>query len=91
LWEVDAEGRYTYCSPRCRELLGYEPAELLGKAPFDLMPPEETARVGAEFAAIVAERRAFSGLINVNRHRHGAEIVLETSGIPLLGPAGSCR
>jgi PAS domain S-box-containing protein len=30
LWEIDAEGCYTYVSPRCRELLGYSPEQLMG-------------------------------------------------------------
>lgn len=30
LWEIDAEGCYSYVSPRCRELLGYSPEQLMG-------------------------------------------------------------
>jgi PAS domain S-box-containing protein len=30
LWEIDAEGCYTYVGPRCRELLGYSPEQLMG-------------------------------------------------------------
>ena len=88
LWEMDAAGRYTYCNPRCRDLLGYGPEEMLGRTPFALMPPGEAARAGTEFGAIVAERRAFSGLINIILREDGSEAVLETSGVPLLGPAG---
>ncbi|MFZ5557127.1 MAG: PAS domain S-box protein [Pseudomonadota bacterium] len=31
--EVDRAGRYTFLSGRVREVLGYEPAELLGRTP----------------------------------------------------------
>ena len=44
LWEVDENGVYTYASPLVRQLLGYEPEEVLGRTPFDLMPPEEAGR-----------------------------------------------
>lgn len=89
IWEVDAQGRYTYASRHVLALLGYEPHEVLGRTPFDLMPPDEAARVGALFGAIIAEKRAFAGLINRNRHRDGHIVVLETSGVPLLGAEGN--
>jgi PAS domain S-box-containing protein len=84
IWEVDAQGRYTYCSPRIRDLLGYAPEEVLGKTPFDLMSPQEAERVGQEFAAIMAAQRAFQGLINRNHHKDGHVVVLETSGVPIF-------
>ena len=31
IWEVDREGVYTYCSPKVKDLLGYEPDEVIGK------------------------------------------------------------
>ena len=89
IWEVDAQGRYTYASRHVLALLGYEPHEVLGRTPFDLMPPDEAARVGALFGAIIAQKRAFAGLINRNRHRDGHIVVLETSGVPLLGAEGN--
>src|SRR5690606_6920053 len=44
-WEVDAQWRYTYVGPQARSILGYSPDELIGRTPFELMPPEEAARV----------------------------------------------
>ena len=88
LWEVDANGRYTYANSRVREILGYAPEEVVGRTPFDLMPEEEARRVGAIFAEIAAERRPFSLLENVNLHRDGRRVVLETSGVPVFGPNG---
>ena len=45
VWEMDEHGVYTYASPKVSDILGYEPAEVLGKTPFDLMPPDEAERV----------------------------------------------
>lgn len=89
LWEVDAQGRYTFCSEHSLQMLGYWPSEMLGRTPFDFMPQEEATRVGAEFAAIVALQRPFSGLINRNLRADGRLVVLETSGIPLLAEDGT--
>lgn len=89
LWEVDSQGRYTFCSEHSRQMLGFAPSEVLGKTPFDFMPPDEAARVGAIFGGIVAEQRPFAGLINRNIRSDGRLVVLETSGVPLFDAQGT--
>lgn len=91
IWEVDAQGRYTYASRQCVALLGREPEEVVGRTPFDFMPPDEAERVGRIFGAIAAERRPFAQLLNRNLRKDGSLVVLETSGVPLLGPDGDLR
>ncbi|WP_313301731.1 sensor domain-containing diguanylate cyclase [Diaphorobacter sp.] len=91
VWEVDANGRYTYASEMVQCLLGYAPEAVIGKTPFHFMPPAEAQRVGDAFGAIVAAQRSFSGLINRNVHIDGHIVVLETSGIPLFDEAGQLR
>ena len=49
VWEVDERAIYTYASPKIRDILGYEPSEVLGKTRFDLMPPEEAERCFRHF------------------------------------------
>jgi len=88
IWEIDANGVYTYASPKIRDILGYEPAEVLGRSPFDLMTPGDASRLGPKIAAIISERRAFHGLENANRHKDGRLVVLETSGVPFFGKDG---
>ena len=88
IWEVDAGGTYTYVSPKVKDFLGYEPEEVVGRTPFDLMPEDEARRVGEIFGTIAAEQRPFAGLENVNLHRNGRRVVLETSGVPVFGPHG---
>lgn len=88
LWEVDALGRYSYVSPRVKDLLGYEVDEVLGHTPFDFMPQREAQRVGVLFTEFITARRAFYELINLNVHKAGHEVVLETSAVPLVDPAG---
>jgi PAS domain S-box-containing protein len=89
IWEVDAEARYVYASPKVKAFLGYAPEELLGKTPFDLMPADEAKRVSETLARIVAERREFSALENRNLHKDGHIVVLETSGVPALDEEGT--
>jgi len=84
VWEVDRNGVYTYVSPKVRDLLGYEPEEVVGKTPFDLMPAVEARRVKEIFAGAIARREPFHGLENVNLHKDGRRVVIETSGTPIF-------
>ncbi len=84
VWEVDRDGVYTYASPRVRDLLGYQPEEVIGKTPFDLMPDFERGRVAAIFREALEQGAAFSALENINRHKDGRLVVLETSGVPFF-------
>ena len=89
IWEVDTNGIYTYVSPKVKDLLGYEPDEVIGKTPFDLMIPNEAKNVSEKFQAIVESRRPFTGLENTNLHKDGRYVVLETSGVPVFDPSGN--
>ena len=89
VWEVDKNGIYTYASPKVKELLGYEPEEIIGKTPFDLMPPDEAEHVGAIFRDITISRKPFERLENKNLHKDGRLIILETSGVPILDEGGN--
>lgn len=88
IWEVDAQGRYTYVSPMVGKLLGYEPEEILGKTAFDLMPVEEAARIAVMIRRHWEAAEPFSGLENYNRRKDGTLILLETSGIPIIDAEG---
>ncbi|KPJ52651.1 hypothetical protein AMJ39_07345 [candidate division TA06 bacterium DG_24] len=88
IWEVDADGVYTYASPKVRELLGYEPEEIVGRTLFDFLPPEEAERVRAEFSVLVQRRRAFERMENSNIRKDGRLVLLETSGVPILDDTG---
>ncbi|MCJ7765151.1 MAG: PAS domain S-box protein [Thiovulaceae bacterium] len=88
VWQVDENGTYVYSGDKICDLLGYEPEEIYGKTPFDFMPPEEAARVGGIFKKIADEQKPFSFLENTNLHKDGHKVILETSGVPLIGDDG---
>jgi len=89
VWEVDAKGVYTYASPRVKKVLGYGSKELVGNTPFDFMPQREAHRVAAVFNGFAAKRETFAFLENVNRHKNGRPVVMETSGVPFFAPDGT--
>lgn len=87
-WEVDDAWRYTYAGPQVRQILGYAPEELIGQTPFDLMPPDEAARVRQQADAARAARQPLVALENVNCHKSGRRVVLESSGQPFFDTQG---
>jgi len=91
IWEVDEKGRYTYASKAVKKLLGYSPTEMIGKSPFDLMPEDEAIRVKGLFSKYSREMQPFSEFKNTNLHREGHEVILETSGQPIIDENGIFR
>jgi PAS domain S-box-containing protein len=88
IWELDAQGRYTYMSPRIQDMAGYSPGEVLGKDPYDLFPaipgrePDQ-----ASLARFQAEGR-LSCLRYYTYHRDGHPIQVEISAVPITGANG---
>lgn len=91
VWEIDEHAVFTYSSPNIRDTLGYEPEEVLGKTPFDLMPPEKARRIRDLFGPIAAARQSFSAIESVYLHKDGRCIVLECGGVPMFDGAGRFR
>ena len=88
IWEVDKDGRYTFASGKVKEILGYEPSELIGKTHFDLMPEDEAKRVGEIFKEIISEKKPIVDLENWNLSKQGEKVNLLTNGVPLLNESG---
>ena len=91
VWEADQDATFTYVNPRIRDLLGYEPEEIVGKTPFDLMPEFEAERVRELVVPIMAKGLPFEHIENIFRHRDGGHLVFATSGVPVHGDDGSFR
>ena len=90
IWETDAEGRYSWISPRIASLLGYNPEQMVGRSRTDFMPEDEARRMDAVFAEIAAECRPFAMVEATFRHQDGREVILESSGLPILDGDGGC-
>lgn len=91
IWEVNEYDAYTYSSPRVYELLGYAAGEVIGKTPFDLMPREEAMRVRALMDSLKKGKRPFWLLENINLHKDGRQVIMESSGLPILDGKGTFK
>jgi PAS domain S-box-containing protein len=90
IWEVDADGQYTYASPVIEKMLGYKPEEIVGKKYFyDFFYPEDGESFKAAALAAFATKQPFREFINRNVHKNGQTIWLSTSGSPVLDGKGN--
>lgn len=89
IWEVDADGLYTYCSPAVETILGYEPEEIVGKKHFyDLFAPDVREELKKAALGAFSAKEALKGFPNPNLHKNGGIVILETSGTPILDEQG---
>jgi len=88
IWEVNRNGEFTYISPNSREILGYRPDEILGKRPFDLMPPGERERCLSTFRELSSKRAPVVALQSTTIHKSGRSVIIETNGIPAFDESG---
>ena len=89
IWEVDADGLYTYVSSNCKQLTGYRPEELTGKIHFYDLSPEEGRDAFRQAAFEVFERKEqFRELRNALVTKDGSEVWVSTNGEPVLDDNG---
>jgi len=88
IWETDTKGFYIYTSPYTKELLGYEPDEILGQTLFSLMTGEERLRLVPVFQKYFRRRCVFSRVESVNQHKDGSLVTLETNASPVFNADG---
>ena len=84
---ADLEGRFKYLSPSHRLVLGYKPEELLGKNGFDLVHPQDKAKVRRFIDEIIttasSKRMEFR-----YRHAQGHYLWVESIGSPIFCEKG---
>ncbi|KEA08376.1 sensor domain-containing diguanylate cyclase [Rhizobium rhizogenes] len=86
VFQLDRDLVRRYVSPACREILGYEPEELIGNKPMNLAHPDERPQIILAFQALLngsVERRS---VINRFRHRDGHWIWVEAQLKTLKDP-----
>ncbi len=89
--EMDLEGRYRYVSPKIKDLLGYQPEEVIGRTVYDFLSEEEAVSFKALMKDLIEKKQPFSGLLNESRSADGRKVVLESSGVPIFEPGGEIK
>ncbi|NLX32488.1 MAG: PAS domain S-box protein [Deltaproteobacteria bacterium] len=88
LADNDTNGICRYASPRVFDLLGYQPHEVVGRTPFDLMPNDEANRLREIFRRASGLGEPLHSFEYAMLHKSGRLVFLETSATPYFDGAG---
>jgi diguanylate cyclase (GGDEF)-like protein/PAS domain S-box-containing protein len=87
---VDLAGRIVFVNRACREVLGYEPEEMVGRPVEDFVAPSDRSVAAALFDATKGGRPQFQQGIRARR-KDGSEIDLRVNAAPLWDQQGDLR
>ena len=88
VWETDEHGLFTYADPKIKDFLGYEQEDLIGKHFRRFMPEDEGKRISSFFMHTTGKPKPFSRFENIQIHKDGHPVVIETSGTPAFDAEG---
>ena len=92
VFEINAHGVITFLSDRVKDILGYEPQEMIGKTPFDFMiSSEEVARVSAIFGEYIRNKLPIRRMEHNCLSKDGRELMLTVTALPILDAAGEIK
>lgn len=76
----DTTGALTYVSPSSIRILGYEPRELLGTRPADLLHPDDVPNTESELRRVLENPGYVATTTFRIRHKNGEYVVMENVG-----------
>ncbi len=86
VFQLDQDLVRRYVSPACRELLGYEPEEMIGIKPVSMAHPEDAPRLMLVFQTLMSGHADRHSIINRIRHRNGNWVWVEAQFRALKDP-----
>jgi diguanylate cyclase (GGDEF)-like protein/PAS domain S-box-containing protein len=88
VFQLDRQLVRRYVSPACREILGYEPEELVGAQPLAMVHPDDVERLGAICQFVLRGVTERAAIVYRMRHRDGRWIWVEAQLRTLNDPEG---
>lgn len=89
IWETDKKGSYTYSSPKVKDLLGFEPTEILGKTMMDIVSPTTKTFSQKEHSEMMRNPKPVDGLEKTYLGKNGEIVVLENNALPIFDEDGN--
>ncbi len=88
VWEINRQGAYSFITRKVENLLGLKVEEILGRSPFEFMPPDEAQRVERLLAGWAERGESWQGLEHQSVRADGQRVWQRVSGLPILDAAG---
>lgn len=90
IWEVDADGVYTYMNKVGETILGYSSEEIIGKKHFyDFFIPKSKALLKTAALGVFSRKESFRDFENANVHKDGHIVILSTTATPKVDKNGN--
>jgi len=89
VWAMDATGRHTYSNGRIKEIIGYDPEEILGGMATDFIHPDDLAAVSALMAECIPAKKGWQGYAVRFRHKDGHYRWMESSAVAVVDSNGA--
>lgn len=84
IWEIDQSLRFTFSSPGIKNILGYNPEEILGNTLFDFMTQEEAPVKYKEFIQYFRQENTIRNFDSTCIDINGKKVVIETNAVPFF-------
>ena len=89
IWETNLEGKVTFATDRLQSVLGFSPAEMLGRGLFQIAVAEDAVVASAKFFYAARKAQRFSDLEFRAKTKEGGTIWLSMRGAPMNDAAGT--
>ncbi len=88
IWETDEKGCYIYSSSMVKDVLGYSSEGIIGKYFYDFFAENQKDELKKIINDYYKKKKPFKNFINKKIHKNDSEVILETSGVPIIGNNG---
>jgi len=82
IWETDEYGKYTYVSPKCKDLLQITPKEMMNKKIWDFII-DKNIEMKDVLKDTILKKKAFNHMEILKKRKDEKIVVIESSGIPI--------
>ncbi len=89
IWELDINGKHTYCNRSVEEILGYPVEEFIKHNPFDLMDIEDRETFSQKFFECIQSKSGWRNWTIRWRNKNGSLRYLESNADPIFDQGGN--
>ncbi len=90
-WEVDQSGTYTYVNPSVKNVLGYEPEEIVVSYFYDYNPEDRRGEFRDSVLEVFRRQEVIESLANPVITREGEVLWVSTSAYPIFEEDGTLK
>jgi len=90
VWEIDANGCFTMCSPQIMDLLGYRPEDVLGKPLKQFLSNDDSPNMKKMFTQSEQPMTAVCTIQSMYNHKDGQVVSLLSCITPIKDTTGKC-